>query len=208
MAHYRLYTQFWGTITNQRKEDGLVELSVLGVASASVGQGAAGIFGPKFGWRMPFLVVSIPAMVCAVVVWMCVPEVERGAGEKQSLSSRTTTTLDLNGERSEDEDGELEMAGRSVDNMEGLDDTQSCKSRRKGQTALLRTTLVASGDSPKQGLYVQLNNQDNRASTANTRYVFHGQLMKYYRETIHQHIQTLQTLMQCPSVLLGLLQGV
>ena len=56
----------------------------------AVGQGVAGFLGPRLGWRMPFLVVSVPAMICAVLVWICIPEVERGAGEKRSLHTGRT----------------------------------------------------------------------------------------------------------------------
>ncbi|EED88164.1 transporter [Thalassiosira pseudonana CCMP1335] len=51
----------------------------------SIGQGLAGVLGPRYGWRVPFLVVSIPAMICALGVWLLVGEVERGGGEKKSM---------------------------------------------------------------------------------------------------------------------------
>jgi len=173
----------------------------------SIGQGAAGTLGPRFGWRMPFLVVSVPAMICAVAVWMCIPEVERGAGEKQTLDR---AVLQRNDEIFEGEEGEVEMAGR-MDN-EGSEDVNglNCKMRRTSQ-ATSRTKLAA-GDLPKQGLYIQLNNLDSPGSSScnaptNTRYIFCGRLTKYYQESIHPHTQTLKTLLQCPSVLLGIFQG-
>lgn len=37
--------------------------------------------GPAWGWRSPFVVVAIPTLILAVVVWFTVPEPERGITE-------------------------------------------------------------------------------------------------------------------------------
>ena len=47
----------------------------------AMGQGISGLLGPRYGWRVPFLAVSVPAIACAVLVWICVPEVKRCGGE-------------------------------------------------------------------------------------------------------------------------------
>jgi predicted MFS family arabinose efflux permease len=172
----------------------------------SIGQGVAGSLGPRYGWRMPFLVVSVPAMICAVFVYIWVPEVERGAGEKRTLNNATMHRND------EGEENGVELTTRINNNEPGdTNDMNSCKMRRTIQ-ATSRTTLVTAGDSPKQGLYIQLNNQDSPISSScststNTSYVLCGPLTRYYRESIHTHVQTLSTLLQCPSVLLGVFQG-
>lgn len=165
------------------------------------GQGVAGFLGPRFGWRLPFLVVSIPAMVCAVLVWMFVPEVERGAGDKtaQIMLVTSSSTMDQNNET--DEDRELELAGR-IEN----EDASSCTMRKTAQ-ATSRTTLV--GDTPEQGLYVHLDDQSSSSSTntpTNTRYI--GCMEQYYQKYIHQHVQTFNSLLcHNTSVLLGIFQG-
>jgi len=165
----------------------------------SIGQGASGFLGPKFGWRLPFLVVSLPAIVCAVLVWLLVPEVERGGSEKKQILN-IRATADRNDDRIEDEDRnrEVEMAEK-VDNG----DTRM----RKSSHATSRTTLV--GDSLQQGLYVHLGNEEESGNSTdnrtNTRYI--GRIEQYYNETIKQHVQTLKTLLKCPSVLLAILQG-
>ena len=181
----------------------------------AVGQGVAGFLGPRLGWRMPFLAVSVPAMICAVLVWICIPEVERGAGEKRSLhTSRTAFDRNDDSTFESDEEGEVEMrAGRKELEHSNNDDdatTNSCKMRRTSQ-ATSRTTLVGGG-SPKQGLYAQLNNQDSSGSLEDSiqtksSYIFCGLITKYYQDSIQPHIQTLKTLVQCPSVLLGIYQG-
>jgi MFS family permease len=57
-------------------------------AGIALGQIIAGFLGPRFGWRLPFLVVSIPAMMCAVAFYICVDEPERGAMEEVVRISR------------------------------------------------------------------------------------------------------------------------
>ena len=176
----------------------------------SLGQGAAGILGPRFGWRMPFLVVSIPAMITAVIVWLCVPEAERGAGEKRTLN----TLQHRNDDSLDNLEEEIEMAP-SMENEGGRDHAdetkKSCKMRKSSQAATSRATMV-SGGSPKHGLYVQLESSSSAESSfsstqTNTRYILCGRLGKYYQESIHLHTQTLTTLLKCPSVLLGVFQG-
>lgn len=51
-------------------------------AGIALGQGIAGFLGPTLGWRLPFLVISIPALGCAAMVWLTVQDPERGAMEQ------------------------------------------------------------------------------------------------------------------------------
>ncbi len=173
----------------------------------SVGQGAAGVLGPAYGWRLPFLVVSVPAMICAVMVWMCLPEAERGAGEITSLQNVSDDVL-----RIEVRESELEMAGTMETDASEHSNGDAANSRkmRRSNQATSRTTLVA-GDSPKQGLYVQLENQDSLGSSSSSpssaAYSARARLVKHYRESVHQHVLTLRTLLRCKSVLLAIIQG-
>ena len=50
------------------------------------GQGVAGFMGPDFGWRSPFLVVSIPALFVGVLVMTTVKDPERGASDIAKLN--------------------------------------------------------------------------------------------------------------------------
>lgn len=56
-------------------------------AGISLGQAVAGYMGPVYGWRLPFIVISVPAMVCAVVVYFTVKDPERGAMEQSHLNA-------------------------------------------------------------------------------------------------------------------------
>ena len=54
----------------------------------AVGQGISGFLGPTFGWRLPFLVISIPALLVAAAVLAVVEDPERGAMEEATLDHR------------------------------------------------------------------------------------------------------------------------
>jgi len=65
--------------------------AIVGVGTGtgiSLGQGLAGFLGPTFGWRLPFLVVSVPALVCALLVLLTVRDPERGSMEKVVMERR------------------------------------------------------------------------------------------------------------------------
>lgn len=173
----------------------------------SLGQGVAGAVGPRFGWRLPFLIVSVPAMMCAVAVWMCVPEVERGAGEKRSLERTPSNGADYRFEGGvRASENELEMTGRmenAVGGFENESDARSPCTLRKSTQATSRTTLVT-GDSPKQGLYVQLDNHGSSGSLS----CGTPATTPFWMDTRWlESVQTLKTLLQCPSVLLAIFQG-
>ncbi|CAB9499405.1 Major Facilitator Superfamily [Seminavis robusta] len=54
-------------------------------AGISVGQSVAGFFGPTFGWRLPFLIVSVPALMCGALVFLTVKDPKRGGMEQAVL---------------------------------------------------------------------------------------------------------------------------
>eukprot|EP00887_Chlorella_sp_A99_P001012 scaffold5.g1012.t1 len=47
----------------------------------ALGQGVAGFVGPAIGWRWPFVIVAMPAVLLAVVMLVTVPEPQRGGTE-------------------------------------------------------------------------------------------------------------------------------
>lgn len=50
-------------------------------AGIAVGQILAGYLGARHGWRLPFVVVALPALTLALLVLLCVEEPRRGAQE-------------------------------------------------------------------------------------------------------------------------------
>lgn len=67
----------------------------IGVA---LGQLIAGFMGPKYGWRIPFIIVSIPAILLALIMVLIIDDPERGGMEKH------TNTIINNNENSADYD--------------------------------------------------------------------------------------------------------
>jgi hypothetical protein len=155
----------------------------------SIGQGVSGILGPRYGWRAPFLVISLPAMMFAILVWMFVPEVERCAGEMRALEHEVVSPTDDGraGLGGNDEMSEFEGEEVEVEMAEGFDS---------------RTTMVA-GDAPDQGVYVQLSDKDSSGGSSRS---IPG-IARYCNESIYPHVQTLGTLLRCPSVLCCIFQG-
>jgi predicted MFS family arabinose efflux permease len=97
-------------------------------AGISVGQGVAGFLGPIYGWRLPFLVISVPALFCAALVYFTVNDPERGAMERVSNEYMT----DDDGGGIEDGDGIALVPIASYRN----DTDQACDSVMIDQTQL------------------------------------------------------------------------
>ena len=71
-----------------RAEDRHLVAAVVGMGTGvgiALGQGIAGFVGPRMGWRFPFLIVSIPALACAILLAFTVRDPERGGMEKVAL---------------------------------------------------------------------------------------------------------------------------
>lgn len=59
-----------------------------------LGQAIAGWLGPTFGWRMPFVVVSIPALITSLVVYFTVEDPERGRMEESVLKAHDSESIE------------------------------------------------------------------------------------------------------------------
>ena len=57
-------------------------------AGIALGQLLAGIMGPTFGWRSPFLVVAIPSLTCGLLMLLTTHEPRRGSQEEEVLNMR------------------------------------------------------------------------------------------------------------------------
>lgn len=70
----------------QRNAIAALASTATGVGVA-IGQSLAGFLGPTFGWRLPFLIVSIPAFLCGIIL-LFTPEPKRGGKERAFLHSQ------------------------------------------------------------------------------------------------------------------------
>ncbi len=168
----------------------------------SFGQGMAGILGPRYGWRSPFLVVSVIAIICAIAVWILVPEVERGMSEK--ISSSRSTHQQLDSAREIDD----VVANQQQQHENGLDENEVEMAEGLSNSGIVRrhSHSRTTPDSPSKGLYVQ--QFDNESIPSSQDLSAKGSyLSNFYQDHIHSHVQTTKTLLRCPSVLLGIFQG-
>lgn len=69
--------------TTQRNAVAAIVTIGTGLGSG-VGQALAGFLGPKYGWRFPFLVVSVPGMVCSFLLLM-IRDPQRGQKEQARI---------------------------------------------------------------------------------------------------------------------------
>ena len=60
----------------------------------SLGQGVAGFLGPTIGWRLPFVIISVPALVCALLVLLTVKDPPRGQMEAAAIAMRRQNSVD------------------------------------------------------------------------------------------------------------------
>merc|ERR1719473_2089598 len=54
-----------------------------------VGQVMSGQIGPKYGWRWPFFIVSVPSLLSAVLLWFFVPEPIRSEEPKRVANTKS-----------------------------------------------------------------------------------------------------------------------
>ena len=72
-------------------------LTIATGAGVALGQVVAGTVGPAYGWRLPFIITSVPAVVLAAVMYAVVDEPTRGAQEEEvhrRSMKRTVTRVD------------------------------------------------------------------------------------------------------------------
>jgi MFS family permease len=170
-------------------------------AGISVGQAVAGYLGPPFGWRVPFLVISIPALICAAVVYFTVRDPERGVMEHAFLQ--------MNG--ADDEGGVALVATSSSANFQSAVDDDTSLEATTSPGRLSADDISSSLDRRKLA-----SNPRNSSSTAlrnipNSEAQFDHMLNKYYNSLCSNdwmvHMRSTYKLLSTPTVVLSLLQG-
>jgi len=150
----------------------------------ALGQGIAGFLGPIYGWRLPFLIVSVPAIVCALLVLFTVRDPERGGNEEAFLQNS----------------GRFEMDEMVInDNEVPLGD--KIRSLSKGEP------INIGGDSFREEYDDEVRSEVSSESTAP--YTTCEQCMMHAvdGQAWGAQLQTLRMLLRCKSVALILLQG-
>ena len=80
-----------------RAEDRHIVTALVGIgtgAGIALGQGISGFTGPQLGWRFPFLLVSIPALACALLLGCTVKDPERGCMDNPLINRNNSASGD------------------------------------------------------------------------------------------------------------------
>ncbi len=181
-------------------ERGKVMASV-GIGSGigiSLGQGLAGIFGPMYGWRFPFLIVSVPALCAAILVMTTVVDPVRGGSE------RTGSDIEEDGRNSEE--GEPICEAVENEELEPKEFAEKGDSSALFSTPLVETTNETSIMDPLElKTYKSKDEEDNDETYKPGQW---ESLLAIFRpSTYEQHITTTKELLSSKTVLLTLLQG-
>mmetsp|Transcript_15976 Transcript_15976/g.33013 ORF Transcript_15976/g.33013 Transcript_15976/m.33013 type:complete len:540 (+) Transcript_15976:157-1776(+) len=155
-------------------------------AGISLGQAVAGYMGPVYGWRLPFIVISVPAIVCAVVVYFTVKDPERGVMEQSHLDALVGR-----------EDG------RETDNGEVALVSVSSRTSLVQNAMPSQTSLVENGTSldDDDGINDETNSQSNDSR---------DQPVRHASESISSwkhHLKITISLLSTKTVALSLIQG-
>eukprot|EP00980_Cylindrotheca_fusiformis_P025145 scaffold13202_cov126-Cylindrotheca_fusiformis.AAC.2 len=137
-------------------------------AGVSVGQAIAGYIGPTFGWRVPFVLVSVPAILLGLAVLWCVKDPPRGQMEEAVLKSSEEDGIALVSIPSESnlatqkapDDKTLLRKGGVSDESEGYDCTRYTRTLRNllsTPTMILAVIQGAPGCVPWGVINVYLN---------------------------------------------------
>ena len=82
-ASFPVIFSFIGDLYGEKERAGAVAwmTTVMGLGQI-VGQLVSGYVGPATGWRMPFIIVSVPTLIVLLVFFLVVKEPRRGAAEE------------------------------------------------------------------------------------------------------------------------------
>lgn len=159
----------------------------LGIA---LGQGISGFVGPIYGWRAPFLVVSIPALFIAVLVTFTVIDPPRGGSESFIATNNTRTS----------NEGWLDPEESSVEAVVNISsDHEIAMVRLKNETSKSPSQRISSG----VGEQILSLESDGR-----NKWMISNPLRSLAHSSFHlQHLKTAKMLLSSRTVLLTMIQG-
>ena len=185
-------------------EDRHAVSAIIGIGTGvgiAFGQGVAGFLGPTLGWRVPFLVVSIPALICAALVLFTVPDPERGTMERividmqqHPMEKRHTEICD---------NGNVEMEGLNKPADDVLVTERSDPLRPDAANGGFKRHKSGSPSDKSQSQQEAKLEEDRASNSSETDAVSRASCGQDWR----LHFATLRSLLSCPTVLLTFLQG-
>jgi MFS family permease len=167
-------------------------------AGISLGQAVAGYIGPTFGWRLPFLIISIPALICSGLVYFTVKDPERGVMESAFLQTPkddevgialVATSSSINLQSAEDDYPILQTTTSPVSHS--VNDNSAALDRRK----LACSPWSSSSSSMLRG------------SDAHFNTILSVHYDTFCSKDWARHFRSTFNLLSTPTVILSLLQG-
>jgi len=169
-------------------------MSYVGVGTGlgtALGQGVSGFVGPMYNsWRLPFLIIGLPAIVAALLIITTVTDPESGGQERKKLQLEREVTQQAQRCSS---GGSGEESGDEVASEQGLE---------MNTPDILQESLLAEKSSLSD---VQKDNQHQQFTER--KYFFDRFVIMFKPSTYTQHIRTTKELLQTKSVIFALLQG-
>lgn len=169
-------------------------------AGISLGQGIAGFLGPTFGWRLPFLVVSVPALVCAVVVLVTVKDPARGGFEQAFLERKTAINTASDFDSNDASQNEVEMQ-----QLKPNHDTNESNINLRLTPGLPAIGVRRRSRSLERTCRSQ--QEDDHCEEGSSRTVTNSSTRIFFEAHIEPTLRSLASLLKTPTVVFALLQG-
>ena len=164
----------------QQRSKVMASVSVGSGIGIAIGQGLAGFMGPVYGWRSPFLAVSVPALFIAILMMTTVKDPIRGGSEMTNYDEPEYENCENN-----------ESKVNGIDNMENVE---------------TRPTSPLEVISFESDFHDQPNNEES-TDEATSEPVYKRCLNLLKPSTYKSHLRTTKELLQSKTVILTLIQG-
>jgi MFS family permease len=182
-------------------------------AGISVGQAIAGFLGPTFGWRLPFLVVAVPAILVAVAVFIFVEDPERG-GMEQAVLERHSQPYPFS---QQDDEAQLSQHTEDGDWVALVPITTGKSARALSSSSSSSETSSASASSlqndnklqqaPQTQIPAPTLHREEQLVDGYFDDMYSEQYGSFYSQTCSVHVRTMLNLLSTPTVLLAIVQG-
>ena len=115
-------------------------LTIATGAGVALGQVVAGTVGPAYGWRLPFILTSAPAVVLATVMVLVVDEPKRGAQEEEvhRMTMRRNSTKNV----AERDDSDEQTTAQTEDELESGDEAGDVSYKAKMNWSKVKKQLL------------------------------------------------------------------
>jgi MFS family permease len=161
----------------------------------AIGQGIAGYLGPLYGWRLPFLCVSLPAIFVALLLMTTVVDPVRGRSEN------------IDNTPSPAEEGESDLTENDENDASHGDLLRNSSSNMKTVSSVTPLSppgigMTVSDTVGRENFEIASRSSSERQCFDKSRWL---SLRKHF--PFSQHLATTKQLLSCKTVLLALLQG-